>query len=147
MLVSSYGFWLIFGMVLIILEVVSMGFVAVFFGLGAIIVGALTWLGIIDHLTWQLLIFAFSSVFLLLVARRRFQLWLKGDETKGAQRNSSDLIGQRVEVVSNFSNGRGTVFFRGAQWQAYSNDELINGDSAWIVDHSSITLTVSRQPQ
>lgn len=145
MLFESYGFWLIFGMLLIISEALMMSFVAVFFGLGALVVGTLTWLGLLTTLPWQLLCFAVVSLALLFLTRRRFKSALKGEVAASHSQAQSDLIGQRVEVVKAFENGKGVVFFRGARWDAYSEDALAVNASAWIVDHTSITLTVSNK--
>lgn len=146
MLITGYAFWLIAGMLLIISEAMMMSFVAVFFGLGALTVGALTWLGWLNDLPSQLLCFTVVSLALLFLTRRRFQGWLKGDVSTEALAQASDLIGQRVEVVETFKNGQGVVLFRGARWQAYSNEPLEAQSSAWIVAHSSIILTVSSKP-
>lgn len=145
MLFTSYGFWLIFGMVLIISEALMMSFVAVFFGLGALVVGVLTWLGLLNTLPWQLLCFALVSLALLFLTRRRFKSALKGDVVAAQAQPQSDLIGQRVEVLTPFVHGKGVVFFRGARWDAYSEDSLEEKASAWIVDHTSIMLTVSNK--
>lgn len=143
MLFTSYAFWLIFGMVLIISEALLMSFVAVFFGLGALVVGGLTWLGVLNTLPWQLLCFAVVSLALLFLTRRRFKNALKG-EVAAKPTSESDLIGQRVEVLTTFEQGKGTVFFRGARWEAYSDETLDINTSAWITNHSGITLTVSK---
>lgn len=143
MVFSSYVFWLIFAMVLIISETLLMSFVAVFFGLGALIVGVLTWLGLMSSLPWQLAGFAGFSVALLFIARGRFQEVFKGDVVPASSQDASALIGQRVEVLTPFEQGKGVVFFRGARWTAYSDEPLVPNASAWIVDHTSITLTVS----
>jgi len=145
MLFESYGFWLIFGMVLIISEALMMSFVAVFFGLGALVVGILTWFGLLNTLPWQLLCFALVSLALLFLTRRRFKGALKGDVVASNTQAQSDLIGQRVEVLTPFEHGKGAVFFRGARWDAYSEDPLEEKTSAWIIDHTSITLTVSNK--
>jgi|GEM_PF-2505098 len=147
-LITHYGFWLVLGMLLIIGEVLTPGvFVAIFFGFGALIVGVLTWLGIISSGTWQLVGFGCFSIALLLVARRRFQNLLKGEVTGTAYSGSNDMLGKSVTVLENFHNGRGVVLFRGARWLAVSEEPLKQDDMAWIVAQTNITLTVSSEAQ
>lgn len=147
-LITHYGFWLILGMLLIIGEVLTPGvFVAIFFGFGALLVGVLTWLGIITSGTWQLLGFGCFSIALLLVARRRFQNLLKGEVSGAAQSASNDMLGKPVTVLEDFSHGRGVVSFRGARWLAVSDEPLKQGDSARITAQANITLTVASQTE
>ncbi|HLR17872.1 MAG TPA: NfeD family protein [Alcanivoracaceae bacterium] len=128
-------------------EVLTPGvFVVVFFGFGALVVGALTWLGLVDSWAWQLVWFATASLVSLVIARRRFQALLKGDVSGASYSGDSDMIGKRVKVLTDFKNGNGVVFFRGARWEAVADEPLKANSEAWIVGHSSITLTVSSKP-
>lgn len=147
-LLSSYGFWLILGMLLMIAEVLTPGvFVVIFFGIGAFIVGVLTWLGLLQEVTWQLLWFGCLSIALLLVARRRFKHLLKGDISGLGHTGDNDMLGKPVTVLESFANGRGEVYFRGARWLAVSEEPLQKDDTAWITAQTNITLTVASKPK
>lgn len=144
---TSYPFWLLLGLALLISEFFIPGLVAAFFGIGALIIGVLTLLGVIDGLAQQLVYFALISLAALFSLRRHFQRWLKGSEGDRAKTDLDDTgtLGSRVVVLTDFADGIGQVQLRGAKWDAESDEALKAGDSAWVVDHRSIVLRVSSQ--
>ena len=94
-LLSSYGFWLVLGLLLLISELAAPGVIAVFFGIGALVVGGLTFAGVIESLPVQLLCFSLVSLLALFGLRRRFQRWLRGDVSDRAKGpDAGDLVGQ-----------------------------------------------------
>ena len=145
---TGYAFWLILGFLLVISEFAVPGLIAVFFGIGAIVVGLLTLFGIIETLPMQLLLFSTISVAVLLGSRKHFQRWLKGAVSDHAD---SDLLGNsvgaRVTVLVDFNQGAGHVQLRGAKWDAESADPLKAGDVAWVVGNRGIVLLVSASAQ
>lgn len=141
--------WILLGLFLILSELVATSIIAVFLGLGALATGSLLYLGIINSLTLQLLVFSAVSLLSLLLARRRLkQLFVGGTIQKNQQSNFlQQAIGQRVEVVSNFEQGTGRVKLNGVQWTAYSKEALKKGDTAWITHNEGIELyVISNQP-
>jgi inner membrane protein len=56
-----YWHWLVFGMLLILAELVIPSFTIVWFGLGALLVGLLSWVGFSPELKWQLLLWILLS--------------------------------------------------------------------------------------
>ncbi|SDT20027.1 hypothetical protein SAMN05216421_3136 [Halopseudomonas xinjiangensis] len=146
-LFTSFGFWLLLGLALLISEFFVPGLIALFFGVGALIVGLLTWLGFIDGLVVQLLIFSGISLVALLGLRRHCMDWFSSGSKQddAADLDDSGLLGARVRVASDFANGVGAVQLNGAKWDAESDEPLKIGDAAWVVDHRGIVLTVSGQ--
>ncbi len=57
-----YWHWLVFGMLLILVELFTPSFTIIWFGLGALLVGLLSWVGFDPELEWQLLIWILLSV-------------------------------------------------------------------------------------
>lgn len=57
-----YWHWLAFGMILIFSELFIPSFTIIWFGLGAIVVGLLAWLGFHPELEWQLLLWILFSI-------------------------------------------------------------------------------------
>lgn len=145
MLINSFGFWLLLGIVLLLSELFLPSLLAAFFGIGAIVVGLLTLIGLVDSLPVQLVLFCAVSLISLFTLRHHFRRWLRGSETDPAQGelNSTGLIGARVEVITDFVQGSGQVRLNGAKWDAESDQPLHAGDAAWVTDHRSIMLVVS----
>lgn len=137
--------WIILGIVLILSELVATSIIAVFLGIGALATGGLVFFGLLEGLALQLWVFSGISLLSLIVARRRLkQFFVGGTIQKNQQSNFlQQAIGQRVEVVSNFEQGRGRVKLNGVQWTAYSEEALKKGDTAWIAHNEGIELYIT----
>lgn len=138
--------WFIFGLVLILAEFMVPGVILVFFGLGAWLASLGGWLGLLDGWASQLLVFAVSSVVLLLALRKRFTarfLGYVGDDNV-LDHNLDEFDGQRVLVIEDIDPDldRGRVEFKGAGWRARSAVPLPAGSRAIIVAVEGIILEV-----
>lgn len=142
-----HGWWLIVGFVLILSEFLLPGVIAVFFGLGAVAVGLLAWLGVLDSFSAQLWAFPLLSLLALFTLRRRFTVWLKGNVSQKGTGASFQVesLGEPVKVLQAFDNGRGVVQLRGARWDALCESPLAVGDTAWVVGNHGIVLKVSAE--
>lgn len=137
--------WFLAGLALILSEFALPGVILVFFGLGAWLTAATTWLGVTGGLTAQLLTFAFSSVLFLVVLRRRFRTRFFGyvGDAQSPENNLDDMTGQEVIVTSDIpAGGIGEVEFKGAPWSGRSEAHLTAGTPAVIVGVEGITLVV-----
>ncbi|MCG8393685.1 MAG: NfeD family protein [Pseudomonadales bacterium] len=139
----EYSYWIIAGLALVIAEFAISGLVVIFFGIAALLVGSLKFLGLLDDTTWELTIFAVTSLLLLVFVRRVLNDKLMGQasEREGTE-DSAGLIGQRATVAGPFSDGVGTVLYRGARWQAQSQHPLEDGQMVRITEHQGLWLTV-----
>lgn len=146
-LFPPHGWWLIVGFLLILSEFLLPGLIAVFFGFGAVAVGVLAWLGLLDSFWTQLWAFPLLSLVALFALRRRFTVWLRGNVSqKGSGAGFQvESLGEPVEVLQTFRDGRGVVQLRGARWDAMSDSALAAGDTAWVVGNRGIVLEVSAQ--
>lgn len=146
-LFNGYAFWLLFGLLLLASEFFVPGLIAAFFGFGALVVGLLTLMGVIESASAQLVCFAAISLVALFGLRRQCQRWLKGTEVDRSAKDMDDagFIGARVQVIDDFVDGVGDVLLNGAKWDAESTDALMAGEHAWVTDHNGIVLKVSRQ--
>jgi membrane protein implicated in regulation of membrane protease activity len=138
--------WLMGGVLLMILEFALPGFVVFFFGVGAIIVGAIAWMWDIS-LNAQLIIFIISSLVLLVTLRK----WVKGifvgytTSQKGIGELSQEFMGQRATVIEAILPGQpGKVEFRGSGWDAESDECIEIGTRVQIVGQESIRLKVRK---
>ena len=119
--------WIVSGAIMILAEFLFSGFIAVFFGLGAVITGISIAFGISGSTGTPYLIFSASSIILLLIARNQMKNWFQGDlvEEKNTDIDTG-IVGDTVEVVSGFdesSPGHGIVSYRGSNWNARSEEE------------------------
>lgn len=145
--INGYGFWLLFGLALLASEFFVPGLIAAFFGIGALLVGLLTLMGVVEATPVQLILFIAFSLVALFALRRHFKRWLQGTEEDLAVADQDDagFIGARVEVLSDFADGFGDVLLNGAKWDAESTEHLRAGEHAWVVGHHGIVLKLSRQ--
>ena len=146
-LINGYAFWLLLGLALLASEFFFPGLIAAFFGIGALLVGLLALLGVVETSGVQLILFTAFSLLALFGLRRHFKRWLQGGEEDLATADQDDagFIGARVEVLHDFSDGFGAVLLNGAKWDAESSEPLRAGEHAWVVDHHGIVLKLSRQ--
>jgi membrane protein implicated in regulation of membrane protease activity len=143
--------WFLLGLALIFLEFIVPGVILVFFGLGAWTVAATTYLGWTSSLESQLLLFAITSIVLLVLLRK----WIKGKfyghvrAVQDLTRNLDEFTGQSVIVVQDVIPNKieGAVEFKGARWKAISDEYIKNGEVAIITDHDGITLKIKRKKE
>jgi len=141
--VLSYSIiWAILGIILIAAELMTMAFVLVFFGLGALLTALLTWIGITPDFKSQLLVFAIASLGMLLILRTfaKKQFFRKSEV-------SQEFIGQKVKVTKPISvNTEGSVSYRGSEWIAFSdtNEEISEGSVVEITGMEGIRVKVRK---
>lgn len=139
--------WIVVGVLLIVSELLLTSVVAVFLGVGAIVTGLLLHWGLIDDIAIQFAVFGTVSLVSLMLARGRIKQWFTGytADNDEAKPNFQRDIGARVTVVKTFKHGAGRVLLNGVQWDAFSEDDLHEGDTAWVVANEGIQLTVQKQ--
>lgn len=136
--------WIIVGLVLIASELLFTTFVVVFFGIAALITGILMWVGLPNTGGLPFIVFSVIAVGLIVFLRQRFQQWFRGASLSGDQ--DDDILGHEATVESGFDDGsptRGKVSYRGAAWDARSEDgPLVRGAFVRIVARHGLTLEV-----
>jgi len=111
--------WLIFGAVLLGLELLLPGFFLIWFGVAAAIVGV-TVLAFDISWAWQLLMFGGLSVAVLLGAGR---LWgRESDQASIFTDRARQLIGQQYLLHHPIENGRGVLLVGDSQWSVRGPD-------------------------
>lgn len=143
--------WFIAGTVLALLEFVAPGIILIFFAIGAWIVSLTTWLGLTGSLESQLLVFAVSSVILLVWLRR----WIKGKfyghvaGVQNPEQNLDEFTGKPVKVLEEVVPGQpgGKVEFKGASWSAVSDEAIGKDDMAVITAVEGISLRIAKAGQ
>ena len=92
-----YWHWLVFGMLLLLAELLIPSFTIVWFGLGALLVGLLTWIDFSTDLKWQLLLWILLSLGFT-AAWFRWIKPLSKDMTKAGTAREA-LIGERCLLI------------------------------------------------
>ena len=134
--------WLIFGVVLLTLEVITGTTYILWPAVAALIVGVLVF---VLPLGWemQFLLFFLISVILLFVGHKFFRPMMKGGEPSDLNDRATSMIGMRVKAVTDFETGRGRVQVGDTQWQAMMDlGDAVIGDELRVVDVRGATLQV-----
>ena len=134
--------WLAGGLALVVAEIVTpSGFFIIFFGLGALTVGALHALGVVESLGAELLLFSVLSIVYLLLFRGRLRAYVQMPPSSSVD----TLIGVLATVQEPMSPGVvGRVEVRGSMWAARNTSavRLDAGQRARVAAVDGLTLAV-----
>ncbi len=140
----SWSFWLIFGLGLLVFEILTPGgFFTVFFGLAAFVVAALAWLGVLDSGSGQWLLFGVLGTALILGLRPMIRKKFETNTPKVDQ-----LVGETAIAMETLDmNGRGKVELRGTTWSAvYSGSgTVLKGDRLRVTKVDGLSLVVEKE--
>ncbi len=127
--------WLLAGIILVASELFLPGLVAVFLGVGAVLVALLRWLGLIDSLAYSFVAWFASSLALLVLVRSSLQRLVPSETSFTSLAEDVDLFGSVAEVVEAVSpeHTDGRISFQGTTWPATS-------DSAEILPGAKVTI-------
>lgn len=141
---SNELIWFLFGLVLMLGEIVTPGFVLVFFGVAAWIISLMLWLGVSISFTTQLFIFLITSVGTLMLFRKYGSKYSHGKVvTPGAGTSIDDVKGEKAVVLYDIQpNIGGKVEFHGTLWNAESDVAISKGTSVEVVERNNLTLKV-----
>ncbi|WP_025764978.1 NfeD family protein [Dyadobacter tibetensis] len=134
--------WLIIGLIMLVLELISVLLVFVFFSVGALATALLAWVGLLPTLEWQILAFSAISILSMLLLRKQARNLL---ERKGKQYEYNEFVGETAMVIKDIeSDKQGKIYYRGAEWRAIAEDNkpIAAGSKVEIVETKGITLVV-----
>ena len=138
--------WLYLGSALMILELISPGFVIFFFGLAAATTGVLTmFAGDAFTMMWQLLAFAGFSIVYLVFLRRAVKKVFSGSVEKSASNFEDDFPG-KIAVVTEAINPplSGRVMLGDAEWTAVADSPIEKNVNVRVIVRDNLTLKVGR---
>ena len=145
--ISAEYVWLGMGFALIIAEVTMGNFILFFLGLAAALTGVAMWMGLPADKGIPYMLFVALALVLLVGVRSRMKLHLVGDSVQGSA--DEDFVGKEVSIASGFnesSPGRGRVTYRGADWNARSEQvAFAPGDIIKITGRDGNTLIVNQE--
>ncbi len=145
----AYWHWLVFGMLLIGFEIFIPSFTALWFGLGALIIGGVLLLDPNVTLVWQLVVWLVSSS-AFTWAWFRFFKQLAPDRTKAGLSREA-IIGETAQVIrAPHESARGMLRFAtpklgSEEWEFISDQPVNVGDRVAVRDVSGNTLIVTRR--
>lgn len=129
----TFFVWAIIAIIFVILEIVTFGFVVIFFAFGALAAGICAW-AFDMPLTWQLVVFVAASIIALVLLRKFCINTFRGKTiNKMDDDYHKDVIGQTVEVTRAIvPPAAGEVKYSGTFWKAVADNEIPAGVMAEI---------------
>jgi len=118
-------FWLILGITLIFLELFIPGLIVIFFGVSAILMAVLIYLGFITNIFYQFFLWSILSIIFVLTLRR---ITIKFYPSSEKYQFSKDSLERKKGIIVEEINphvGSGRVKISGSYWKAISDDGTI----------------------
>jgi membrane protein implicated in regulation of membrane protease activity len=138
--------WLVFGLALVALEIAAAGgFYVIFFGVAALLIAGLHFLGLVEALWLQLLLFSVFSVGSLLAFRGRLMRRL---DVGGGQTDIDSLVDDIGTASEDIASGAiGRIEVRGTTWTARNAGlaTLPMGQRCVVVRREGLTLFVQAE--
>lgn len=143
---NQYGnyIWLGLGAFLCTIELLIPGVFVVFFGIGAILVGLILSIFPISYVAQILIWLAFSVGGMLLGAKFLHRLF-PAETTKDPSKFK--IYENKIALVINDikpNKKSGRIKFQGTDWDASSNEEILAGEYAKILNRDNISFFVSK---
>ena len=128
-------FWLILFVVLLVIEIFTMGLTTVWFAGGALVAFILAFAGL--GLPVQIIVFLLVSILLLVLTR---PIAIKFFNQERQKTNADSLIGQRAVVLETIDtlHGTGRVEVNGMEWSAKVEDATAVIEAGTVVSIEGI---------
>ncbi len=140
-----YYYWFIAALILTLIEILTPGFVILWFGVSAAIVAVLDLLGLHDTV-WQVLIWIALSLLMVAMSRTFFKTIFVKSPGENYRTNVDVLIGKNAIVTEQIDNikGTGRIKVEGQDWAARSEDNSIipQGKTVEIAKYEGIKMFV-----
>ena len=143
----AFSIWLGLGFFFMATEFLVPGLVMAFVGLGALTVALSMYLGYIDLLIQQFLIFFISSIIYLISLRFLVLSFVPTNRRKENIDEDEEVIGKIVEIISDINSDEfGRIEYSGSSWKARSEggQTILKGEQAKIVGRDNITWIVKK---
>jgi membrane protein implicated in regulation of membrane protease activity len=140
----TWWLWMLTGLTLLGLEILSGGFYLMFFGLAALAVGVVVVLGVSEPGWLQWVLFSVLSIASLLLFRGPLLRAIKAKDH--THKYSDSLVGEVATLLEDLSPGStGKAELRGATWTVRNGGEatLIKGQRSRVVRVEGLTLWIT----
>lgn len=134
--------WGLAGIVLLMLEMFTNTFFALFCGIACLITALLTHFFMPDNAMYQWISFIVFSLILVLALMKPLKKKFGNDSVKST---FEDHIGKKVKVIATIpANSNGKVWYKGTEWNAKSVNqvEIVIGTEVEIVEMDGINIIV-----
>lgn len=140
-------FWLVLFVILLIIEILTMGLTTIWFAGGALVAFILAFVGF--ELPVQIIAFLLVSIGLLILTR---PIALKFFNQERQKTNAESLIGQKAVVLETIDtlHGVGRVEVNGMEWSAKTDDSdsvIENGTVVVIEGIQGVKLIVKKEEE
>ncbi len=141
----EFWYWLIFGVVFVVLEVFVPGAILMWFGFGAIVTGILLWVFPALGIGWQILCFALVSGVSVLAWRK--SSFFRDESTPSDEPELNNRlnmhIGKEYALTEAIINGRGSIRVGDSAWKVTGAD-LPSGTRVRIVGLDGVIFKVEK---
>ncbi len=130
-MLSPVAFWIVFGVVLMVIEIFTPTFFIFWFGIGSLAAAVVAYF--YENTLIELLTFIVVSGVLVLLTRKLAKK-LTGEEVRSI--NVDEIIGKEAIVIERIDNikGKGVVKVNGDMWRAVSiEDHIIINECAKVI--------------
>jgi membrane protein implicated in regulation of membrane protease activity len=144
-IMTTWYYWLMMGILLIIIEIFTPGFVIASFGIGCLVATVASFIGL--NIYWQILCFCLGTLLVFYGIRPFYKKHVLPEKNQ-TPTNVEALKGQTARVLDtiNPEQGSGRIMVGGEDWRALSDDGgIINaGESVEILRIEGATVYVRK---
>lgn len=144
-MISWWIIWLIFAVVMLIIEIATTGLATLWFAVGAVVAMIMDLCG--ASVAAQIIVMALVSIVCFILCMIWVRPKLESLRKKNVQKTNADrLIGREgvVIVPLNATEGKGQVKVEGQVWSAKSDADLAEGERVTVKSIEGVKLIVER---
>lgn len=140
-LVSPFMAWIILGLILLGLEIMSATFALLFFSISAFVVALLTWSTLIESNVWQLILFGILGAAGVLIFKDKVRAAFRRSSGEKYRIDAGEMITLDHDLAP---HSHAEVSYQGSKWTAVNeSDRLMKaGEKATIVRVDGVKLVV-----
>lgn len=145
---SPYLVWIVIGLLLLGVELMTTTFVMMFFAIGAFVVAGMTWAGLVDSVVMQLILFGGLSAAGLLLFKEKLKTAWRHRSHNSYRVDAGEVLLLDTPIAI---GAQAEVNYQGTKWTAVNESGLamLAGERAVIgrVDGVKLILTGKKEQQ
>lgn len=139
--------WFVFGIMLMILEVVGAGGFLIGMALAAFFTAGLLFVAPELAWPWQLTLFAATSLSLTALYIKVFRNFNQATDPPLKNDRSAQLVGQFITLTEPVNNGKGSVQVGDTRWWVKCEGDLPVGEIVQVANSEGMTLILAEKPR